>query len=138
MMHGRDWDTLGRLSEAERRDGPIPEDELILIRYGSFAAFEASRAKAQVRHFAGLSRRAIRGLRLRRALRHDGRYDHVDSMTFAQLIDSDIADIRFYLRERRKWLRHLLKIDRSGSRGGDPTAARVIPGKIGLTRPGRR
>ena len=38
MMHGHDWDALGRLSEAERRDGPIPEDELILIRYGSFAA----------------------------------------------------------------------------------------------------
>lgn len=130
-MHGRDWDTLGRLSEAERRDGPIPEDELILIRYGSYAAFEASRAKAQVRHFSGLARRAIRGLRLRRALRQDGRYDHVDSATFAQLIDDDIADIRFYLRERRKWLRHLHKIDKSGSRGADPATARVLPGESG-------
>ena len=131
MMHGHDWDALGRLSEAERRDGPIPEDELILIRYGSFAAFEASRAKAQVRHFAGLARRAVRGLRLRRALRHDGRYDHVDSVTFTQLIDSDIADIRFYLRERRKWLRHLHKIHKSGSRGTGPTTVRVIPGESG-------
>ena len=130
-MHGRDWDALGQLSEAERRDGPIPEDELILIRYGSFAAFETSRAKAQVRHFASLARRAIRGLRLRRALRRDGRYDHVESVTFAQLIDSDIGDIRFYLRERRKWLRHLHKIDQSGSRGADPTTPRVIPGESG-------
>ncbi len=130
-MHGRDWDTLGRLSEAERRDGPIPENELILIRYGSFAAFEASRAKAQVRHFAGLARRAVRGLRLRRALRHDGRYDHVDSVTFAQLIDGDIAEIRFYVRARRKWLRHLRKIDKSGSRAAGPITARVIPGESG-------
>ena len=68
---------------------------------------------------------------MRRALRHDGRYDHVDSVTFTQLIDSDIADIRFYLRERRKWLRHLHKIDKSGSRGTGPTTVRVIPGESG-------
>ncbi len=103
---------LAMLNQFETRDGPLTEDELILVKYGSFYNFERSRARAQVRHFAGYARRAMRGLRIRRELRRKGSYDNVSPADFTRLIDSDKADIRFYLRERRKWLSHQLKLER--------------------------
>lgn len=112
------------MDELERRyDGPIPEDMLILARYGSAEAFELSRARGQRRFFANQAATTIRSIRRRRLTIQDGGYDHLPEAKRAELWTHGYADLAFYFREFRKWNAYAWQLERRSAVPSLPQAA---------------
>jgi hypothetical protein len=90
---------LARLAALERRyDGPVPEPELLLARFGSAAAVARLEAAGNTAFYRRLLRQQIALIRRRRA---DG--------TFYPAL---LADLRFYRERWRHWRRALHRLRR--------------------------
>jgi hypothetical protein len=60
--------TMHTLLQIECRNGPLPDDERWILRFGSRAAFERSRARAAIRQITRACMNAFDGVALRHLL----------------------------------------------------------------------
>jgi len=62
--------TMHTLQQIECRNGPLPDDERWVLRFGSRAAFERARARAMIRQITRACMSAVDGTALRLLLEH--------------------------------------------------------------------
>ena len=67
---------------------------------------DLAQARRQVKFYAAQARKTLRAIRLTRDIVLVGGYDDLTPEAVESMFDNLDADLRFYLRKRRKWFVH--------------------------------